>query len=255
MNMNNNTSFSLQRVALLVRRQARMSGNSLIVAAGVAAFLLIVLLITGYNSPEAISANAFYGTTLPIVILGGFVFSSLIFNELQSREKAIFFLSLPATSLDKLAAGWLISSPIFVVLIFVLLMVVNLLTGTLLSLFPGKEFIFVDPFFPPLLNSLGAYMVLQTVFLLGAVYFKKNNFFKTILSLFLISMVISLWALLMVYFISGKTEINMGNIDFPEHWKRFAENSLPSIAKTIFWGIIGPFFLFIAWLRLKEREV
>ncbi len=251
----NNNNFSIQRIALLVRRQTLMSGNTLIVAAGVAAFLLIVLLLTGYNSPVALNDTVFYGITLPIVILGGFIFSSLVFSELQSREKAIFFLSLPATSLEKLAAGWLISSPIFVIFIYVLLMVVNLFTGTLLSLFPGKEFIFVDPFYPPLLNSLGSYMVLQTVFLLGAVYFKKNNFFKTILSVFLVAMVISIWGIIMAYLVLGKTHIGMENVNFPEYWHHFAENILPSIAKTVFWGIIGPFFLFVSWLRLKEREV
>ncbi len=252
--MKNNT-FSIPRIALLVRRQVIMSGNTLIVAAGVAAFLIIVLILTGYNSPIPINARLFYGITLPIVILGGFIFSSLIFNELQSREKALFFLSLPATSLEKLAAAWLISSPIFVVLIYGLLMVVNLLSGILLSLLPGKEFLFVDPFYSPLLKSLGSYMVLQTIFLLGAVYFKKNNFFKTILSLFLIALVISMWTSLMAYLLFGKTRIVINNLNFPEPWHHFAENSLPYITKTIYWGIIGPFFLFISWLRVKEREV
>jgi hypothetical protein len=121
--------------------------------------------------------------------------------------------------LEKLAAGWLISSLIFVVLIYVLLMVVNLLTGTLISLFPGKEFIFVDPFYAPLLKSLGSYMVLQTLFLLGALYFKKNNFFKTILSVFLVALVISLWGALMAYLVVGETYIVMKNSYIPEHWK------------------------------------
>lgn len=251
----NNNNFSIHRIALLLRRQAFMSSNTLIVAAGLAAFLLIVLLLTGYNSNEAINDQVFYGITLPMVILGGFIFSSLIFNELQNREKAVFFLSLPATSLEKLVAGWLVSSPIFIVLIYVLLMVVNILSGTLLSLFPGKEFVFIDPFYPPLLNSLGIYMVLQTIFLLGALYFKKNNFFKTVLAIFLVALVCFVWGILMVYLVGGTNNIHMENVDFSEQWRNFGENVLPYIAKTIFWGITGPFFLFIAWLRLKEREV
>jgi hypothetical protein len=49
-------------------------------------------------------------------------------------------------------------------------------------------------FLPAVIRTTGIYLVTHSVFLLGATYFRKNNFLKTLLALFLISLALNIYS-------------------------------------------------------------
>ena len=233
-----NENFNLRRIGLLIRRQTRMNFNPLLISAGgLTAFLLIILVLSGYQSN--INITAYYGITLPFLLGGGYIFTSVIFSELQHYEKSIFYLTLPASPLEKLASAWLISSPVFVILVFIALIIMNYLVSLILSFLPGTGMDLFNPFNRELFLTLGVYMVTQTVFILGAVYFKKHNFFKTILALFLTGLAIAIYAVIVARItFGGFHSLDTNFHQLPENFDHFITHTFPMIIKILFWGVL-----------------
>ena|SRR3990167_593642 len=111
----------------------------------------------------------------------GFVSASRAFTEMHDKEKACHYLTLPCSNLERFLSKWLLSGvffPIAITLIFFLLSNLNVIANRVLyhnviSVFDITQL--------SLWIQIGKYIILQSVFLLGAAYFYKNAFAKTTL--------------------------------------------------------------------------
>ena len=101
---------------------------------------------------------------------------------------------------------------------------------------------------------MGIYVVTQSVFFLGALYFRKNNLLKTLLSVFVIQAIFSIVMVFAGWLILGEfNQLNEENI--PADTMYFFTVNIPEIARTVFWVVTAPFFLIVSYFKFKEREV
>jgi hypothetical protein len=253
--MNTSSVFSLQRFYLVLRRHMMYNQKTLLVSfAAAGAFLLVVSFLNTFASRGVFSIEIFSILGMVLFFVGGYLVSSRVFNELHTPARGQFFLTLPASNLEKLATAWLVSAPLYAITALLGLTLLSLLATLLNALAFGSEFVVFNPLTKSVIYMAGIYLVTQSIFLLGAVYFRKNNFMKTLLALFVIQAVISTVLSLVFYLMFGRGGFQVTGEEmmvFPV----FITDWLPRIMKIVFWGLMAPFFLVVSYVRLKEREV
>lgn len=254
---NKNNTFSFNRLLLLGKRQVAGNLNGLLIAfAAIAGSLLVIALLTGYSSPASLMdiGPLFY----VVLFVGGFVFTSNIFAELHSPQKSIPFLTLPVSKLERLVNAWLLTAILFPILAFLAFALVLLLAYLILSI-PIPAGAFEMFWSAKALKIVILYFITQSIFLFGAVYFRKHNFLKTLLSLFVIQNVIGLFLALVGYILFGTLHFDGNdfviNAGLSPGLEKFFTVTLVDIVKFAFYYLTVPFFLLLTWFGIKERQV
>jgi hypothetical protein len=107
------------------------------------------------------------------------------------------------------------------------------------------------------------YFVAQSIYFLGAAYFRKYNFIKTINVIFLILISVSILGALffrIIYFDIFDIFCGIKDTSLMIQWDRLSINpkninTFKYIAITLYWLIPAPLFWTIAYFRIKEAEV
>lgn len=255
------SGFSFQRFKwvtyrLLIINKKRYAfgiGGTLI---GLYAFWLLMGI---FGSQQTLQENSTIVLAFGTVIyqIGGYVLTASVFGELQSPGSASQFLTLPATSGEKLFSGWVISYVLYTLVAFLglsLLIIVMSFTGNLLF---GGEFQNLSGLTEIYLNNVVlVYLVFNSIFLLGATYFKGNNFLKTAFSVFLFFVFMGI----LMIILSNVVSHFAGPVQFS--WSvyplSFFENS--GVFKQLFLQLLYVLpltllFLSFSYLRLKNRQV
>lgn len=255
--MNEQTIFDINRVKLLLTRQLRLNSSTILIGfgavVGVITFILSIRVITESN---ALSMAGFTGLALPIFFIGGYIFTSTIFSELRTSHRGYLYLTLPASTLEKLVVAWFISSVLYTIAAIGVFYFINLLLMLVAYLTNGEPIQLFNFFDAWMLKIYAIYIVTQSVFLLGAIYFRGVNFLKTLLALFVISLVLSIFSALLTRLIVFP---GFGNLQFnnnmPDGIEGFIGDTFIPTVKILFWYIMAPFFLVVSYYRLKERQV
>lgn len=256
--METNNILNISRLYLFIRRQVLSNAGSWLIAfGGIAGVLLVISLLVAHFQPQNLSGMT--GLYFSALFVGGYIFTAGIFNELHNPQKSYQFLTLPVSTTERLLGGWLLTGIIFPILgllgMALIVLLANLVMNFTLDVAPFQSVFSSQSF-----TALKVYFVTQSIFLLGAAYFRKNNFLKTILALFVISVVVQIivvttaWALFSP-FTDGGDGINIGPEDLPPRMEILFTNYIPAIAKVVFWYLTVPFFLITTWFSLKERQV
>lgn len=256
--MQENSTFDINRVKLLLIRQLRFSTQPLLIGFGAVIGLLVFILsmriIFGGTN---LSSTVFFGVIMPFFYVGGYIFTSTIFSELGTPQRGYMYIILPASTFEKLAVSWFITSFMYVAASIVVMFLINMFLVIISSLFSLSIVPFINLFDPTILKIYATYLVAQPIFILGAIYFKKSNFLKTVLSIILIGLAIGIFtaiaAKIIVFPHTFHMEFNDHNM--PENVNNFFVNIFAPTMKVIFWCFMAPFFLTVSYFRLKEREV
>jgi hypothetical protein len=241
-------SFSFQRFLLLIKRTAVFNQKSWIIGIASAFGLLIIIWFTPvltilpawheYRIQSLLTPAIFFYTA------GGLVITSSLFNELHSPATAFLNLTLPATAFEKLFSAWLISAVLFTLVTltgyFLLHLAIQLTTMAIVPSFPQIQLF--NPFEPEMFEDIFTYVFYNSLFLLGAVYFKKLNFIKTLLSIILFVFVMGIIAGILSLFQPDNTLVfSLGELN-------------PAITYSVLTAIML-LFLFLNYIRLKNRQV
>ncbi len=208
----------------------------------------IALLITSLFIKDIARYHAFdnfYGTLLGFsVVFIGVYLSSRAFIELKNTSNGFLYLMLPASTFEKFIIPSLFSGILF----FTFYLGVYALLANLSNFIWGLAYHFPMEVYNPLatksinytLGGLKAFLILQPIFLLGSVIFKKNHFIATAIVVFVLLILISFISLLSVKIASG--EFESINLD--------VENI------NIYWIIIFHIIINIAtFFKLKEKQI
>lgn len=274
-----NKHFSAQRVGLLIRSELTLIyKRNLLILAGLLAFNLIYFLYLAGNTGRQMTIPEFLPTRLitlvkyhfygfPISLLGGgFILTSLAFWELRRKDTRQFFISLPAGTLEKGLAKWMITGVLFPI--------VWLLAYQLIVLF-AKTWMMQQGFTMvslSLLNSwawlwIGVYVLLQSIFFLGAIVFPRYSLIKTIFILLALGIAARL--------IYGFTLNNIYPLFFPESGEVVANSGrllrrsitlfgaqlmfwldqMPAIFLKMFLFCLFPLLSYVSYLKLSEKEL
>ena len=256
--MKENSIFDINRVKLLLIRQLRFNTQTLLYGFGtVVGIIVLILSLKMIFGDATLDSGTFFQRIMPFFFIGGFIFTSTIFSELGTPQRGYMYLIIPASTFEKLVVSWFVTSILYIAASLVVILLINLLLIAIFSILPLNHVQLFNLFSPTMLKSYGVYLVTQSIFILGAIYFEKSHFLKTILSIFLICLAIAIYtsiaAKIIILNLTSSFQFNNSNI--PENLSNFFVNIFAPTMKILFWGCLAPFFLIVSYFRLKEREI
>ena len=202
-----------------------------------------------------------------LIIVAGIFYAARFFKEIHHPANGIAYFMVPATQLEKLTVA-IVMTTIYYYAMMIIVYIIGNLTGTfLVNMFAGIDFLpnglfhhsslqwilfgenltttifgiknrFIVSFFI-------SFLIFQPLFLLGGIYFKKNQVFKTFLSLLIIQLLLAILILIEVKLIFGSVVDTGMNLNL---------NPSPVIADILRISFIL-FFWVVSYFRLTEKQV
>lgn len=237
--------FSFERMIQLCKRYIAMKKRMILIGGaiivGVLVLLYIPMVVLAPNSFKSLGPINIMTIAFTLFTWAGYGLTSTMFDEINSVESATQYLTLPASSFEKLTSALTLSYLSYSIFGLFVLYIIGALLGV------DSNYIFrVET-----LNSLLVYTIFQSVFLFGAAYFKTNNFLSTVVSILAFMIVLSL-----VIFLLDSTGLSS------EGWsalKLFSFDNLDStnalFKNLIVTLIVSGFFIWMAFRRLQNRQI
>lgn len=186
-----------------------------------------------------------------LLFITGTLYASQYFRDLSSRTKAANFLLIPASTFEKFLCGIFYSALLFpLVFIAAFYLTDSLMVAVANAVYKSGEKtsvinIFTIDFFHfnshRTLNFLPFFFSVQSLFLLGSVYFRKYNFIKTVISGFII------WMLCMGVALALHTWVRPLDGEGP-----LPDGAVLAVAALAY--LIAPLLWWIAYYRLKAKQ-
>ena len=178
----------MNRFGLLINREIQTSKRDLSIYA-----LTLFLILFGMETIRSFVTQysrvgfspAIYDGLFPnFLMIGGLIITSMAFaSDMFSKNGQQEWLMLPATSLEKFLAKGVLTAFAYPLAIIVIFFLSSVVIEPLQLLFFGNPVTLFNPFTREVGTLLAMYWVWHSIFLLGATYFHKGHFFKTILAL------------------------------------------------------------------------
>lgn len=246
-----NDQLSLHRIVLLLRSDVLRSQRTWLIAAGTAA--LVALLLSSLGAMDGyVGGVGFYRTVFIASLFAlGTLATSDAFSDLHGRSTNTAFLMLPASALEKTLVRLLATTVGLIVCLLVLTTVLSwVLEGINMVAFGVRRSFFV-PWDRVAWMLVPHYLVAQGLFFLGAAWFRKLHYIKTVGTVLLIWFGLATVAATIAWIVGSPIlggEIRIGNFDAPLEW-------LGNIAKFVYYVALPVFCWFVAWLRVSEAQV
>jgi hypothetical protein len=261
--------FSFSRLGKLIIKQLFENGR-LYIFSTLAGLGLMALFFTfwGFTSAPVYNEDATY---LPIFLVGlfvgGSVFASMSFNMLGSKDKGIYWLSVPATHLEKLVCTIFYTTIVFTIVYCLCFFVVKSIAVPILLEYikshPGFRYVATDwkGETPNIFwNFIRAYFAVQALYILGSVYFQRYAFIVT-------TVVGATLIFTFIYYASQIEQVMFKGLDWQiVSVKKYNEArdsyyfysispTLGNTLKYILQYAWAPLFWVVTWFRLKEKEI
>jgi len=241
-------SFSFQRFLLLIKRTTVLNQKKWVIGIastfGLLAIIWFAPVLTVLPAWHEYRIQNLLAPAIFFYTAGGLVITASLFDELHSPSTAFLNLTLPATAFEKLLSAWMISTVLFSLITlsgyFLLHLAIQLST---MAIVPTVSHIqLFNPFDLEILEDIFTYVFYNSVFLLGAVYFTKLNFIKTLLSIILFVFVLGIIAGILSIFQPDNTlVVSLDRLN-------------PAITYSVLTTIIL-MMLFFSHIHLKNRQV
>lgn len=253
--MNNTNRFSIKRLTLLVVRNIVLNSKYLLgfLAAPIAAITTMSLLNT-WTSGGYFDTIHFTMQSQAFLLTFGIIITATAFKELHSKKRGWFYLMLPANPLEKLLSHWLITSIGYAVVASISYVLASIVASSLNWMLFGSKFFILNPFTPQFLELLLHYCIIQSLFFFGAIYFKRNSLIKTLLSVFLIAIILIIIMAITIKFLYFDGSITASMID-SENVHLIYNRNIEMVLKVMYYALMAPFFLTASYFRLIEKEV
>ena len=272
-----NQFFNINRFSLLVVKH--WADNRKRYLLSVLAF--IGLLIGWFVFTMLIDSRVMMGKSLQMVtyffslFLVGSFYANQYFRELGSRSRGINFLLVPASGFEKILCSLLFTAILFFIVFtaafyLVDVMMVEISKGFrpiymqesekgVMNVFTAANLHFEKD---STLNFLVVFFSIQSVFLLGSVYFQKYSFIKTIISGFVIFFIVFLF-MYFLYDMMPKGDYVNGRLT--SYRVKTHDKSIYHLVSIPAWPgqllyymlmyAVGPFLWLVTYVRLKEKQV
>jgi hypothetical protein len=232
-----------------------------------------VMLLFSFLSMLRGSVGEFYTRFfIGLLFLGGLISTSSAFRELHQPGSGPFYLTLPGTLVEKLLSKFLVSSVGFAVATLLFTGGVSVLSELINRAVFGNSHPLFNPVAPGHLHTAAIYLVLQAMFLLGSIWFRKAAFIKTALALIILLIGFSIIGGVIFRLVFGSLftssgprpeMMNMFSFDFgsgtfnSQGSGAFARGAqvFSTVARVGFWALLAPFCWVAAYFRLRETEV
>jgi len=212
------------------------------------------------------------GSTKIILYIMGFIFASKQFKSFAFTPGGMHYLLIPATHLEKLISAIFLTTIYYFTMFTITYSIGNILGTTLFNLVFTQSTPVVWDFLSAtgshsfgndinfsmgnsFLEMIINFLILQSVFMLGSIYFKHNAIGRTMLSIFAI------------YFVFGMIELFLFKVIFVDisvlrgmsSFNLMAGNSILQTnlmnGLKVFSYILIPLFWTVTYFRLTEKQV
>lgn len=265
-------NFSLKRTTQLIAKQwvenRRMYLMSVLALVGL---LGIVFVFWAINGGSRYSEEPLYIIGLFGLFITGSIFASTTFNMLGSKDKGIYWISFPASHLEKFLATLFFNVIVFSVVYLLCFLLLKTLAESYIHVLIDKDpskygykkinwnnengIGAAIPYF------ISAFFAVQAAFILGSAAFKRFAFIITIV-------LIATFLFLFIYYVSKVTTNSFPGYNFElfsltEHSERgkdtYKEYQLsPVIKESVLFFLkflITPALWLITWVKLKEKQI
>lgn len=257
--------FSLNRLGLLIRRQwAERSRLYILMMGAIAGLLAVAFFIFGLANQDRIWMESSYIFLFVGLFLGGAITAAMTFSDLSQRTTGIYYLGVPATHGEKLVCGVLFSQVFFNAAYLVIFFILRAAAFAIYRLIPHMV-LEHTPDLRGIHEVIGyvitIYVAVQTLFLLGSVYFERFAFVKTIVSTVLVMVGLVLFVVYVIHPITGNLhpagDVGVFRV-FNEDGSQYTY-TLPLGFSRVVWFLCkyiwAPVFWVAAYFRLKEKEL
>lgn len=268
------TTFSFSRLIQLIRKHwfenSRLYFFSALALLGLMGLVFTFWVLTdGNNFHEDIAYLIFIGG----IFITGAVFASMSFNMLGEKPKGTYWLSFPASHLEKLITVIFYTTIVFTLIycacFFLVKTAADFYINDLVYRFPSKytyrQSDFSGGFGELMFNTMCGFFAVQAFYIMGSVYFSKYSFVIT-------TIIGALLIFLFVYYISELYSGNSFGSNLAWQGSRIVaidtDNLMASTYKSYELSpflknlleystrfIWAPVFWVVAWFRLKEKQI
>ena len=179
-----NTMLNLKRLALLIRKQAVENYRFYLMTMALFTGLLVCLYALVYkslNRPMDFQQVLFIASLL----MGGCVFINLLIRDLHENTKAIWFLMLPASALEKLLNLLFYAVVLFIPVHLLLFYAVDIPFVAVYNVrhpeSPSARVLDLLDANAAMASNYFAFLAIQATVLVGSVYFKRYSLVKSVL--------------------------------------------------------------------------
>ncbi len=251
--------FNPKRFYLLTRNTILINASKILIVAGFVGSL--VLLISGLLAFQQTGDQLHIRFYVFFLFVSGILVSSHTFRNLREDATAGAWLTLPASIFEKFASRLFLTSIGYVLATGTIYFLISVLSeGLNRTLFDYAHPLF-NPFARTVWIPVTVYLVVQSVFLTGSVFFRRFAFIKTLLFLTLLCLALVLFFWLSLRIILGDRVDALIEHGFQIAWHMLGsdwllqvKDTLVRMAGTLFWGILAPFCWVVSFFRLKELE-
>ena len=268
-----NSEFSFERLFGLIRKQwienkkfYTLGALALLGMMGICMYLFWVLM-DGHNYSD-MTAYQIYVIGL---ILCGTIYGSISFNMLGNKEKGQYWLTFPASVTEKLLVTFFFNLVLFFLVYSACFFLSKWGAQVYIEQYLKENehasyqpMNWKDGFGEAFPYIIWGYFCLQSLFILGSVYFKQFAFIKTVIFVTIIGGALS--------FLLAKLAINLfpnynfywNNLELreyhdPSNYGVYKSYALGSTLSKVLGYLLTyswvPLFWVITWFRLKEKEI
>ena len=250
-----NEHLSARRFGLLLRNDVvggyRTFGiHAATVAVLIASASLLNMFFNGESMPPVIWFSL-------LLCIWGPIVASRAFNDLHNKTRNESFLLLPASALEKTLARLLLVTVGFLVFLLIYATALSFSTEMLSLFIFGERNELFRPFDPRAWEVIRHFVGLQSVFFLGAAFFRKNHFWKTVLSIVALSTACVGFVALLGFLLFGRAGLTFDEGEmygiYLGHVTLFGLGV--AAAKLAYYLVLPAFCWFVAWLRVRETQV
>ena len=251
--MKTSNTFSAKRIGLLMYRHVFYNLKTYLLSFAAVASILIIISFLNTLGSDYLSKDLFITLGKVFLFIGGVMLTSNVFKEISSKHRGWLYMMLPANPSEKILSYWLLTTVGYVVMASLTMVVSSIVLSVLSTLIFKTAFYVFNPFSMAYLEILLHYCIVQSLFFFGAIFFQKNNFIKTILSVFVFNTILGIIAVIITYLLFGTAGIDSNNLQLTgDH---FFTVIIPYTAKVFYYGLMVPFFIVVSYFKFKEREV
>lgn len=233
--MNSNMIFDAGRFIQLIRSEIQLRLKNILIAAIVIILFLALL---------PFHMTAYSGMYFIILFASGFIVTSMSFRELSDPARAHWFLMLPCSTLERFFSKWFSTSVLFALALLAIYYLFSWFSYAINFIFFHQQINVLHITDSQLWSGISKYLILHSIFFFGAILFHRYNFLKTIA------------CIILGFFIYGWLSFFITWVFCPTcvvH--RFIYEYSASHDQFIFWIILSPICLSLAYLKLARYEL
>ena len=255
-----NEIFSPRRLELLIRNDVIAGYRSLLTTSATLAGIILILAMFSRDSASG-NENFYLFWFIGMLLIWGPIASSRSFKELHDKTENESYLLLPASALEKTIARLLSITVIFLGYLLIFTTLTSVVVELVNSLFFGQRNQWFHPFDSMGWSLFGHFVVVQSLYFLGAAWFRKNHFIKTTLAITIACIGLTVLALVILRFVLAPYfygfDMSLDNMRIDNLYSLYqGVIDVVGIGVTALYFVGLPVMCWsVAWLRVRETQV